>query len=126
MRKIDEMRRFIISYPRWRDFNVVPLRGNFEADMSKVSVEWFQSASNISQLALRFMGSEVLQLSADPTYQTSVRGEKTVTRQANFALLVLQSSGTSKERADTSEFLFDFIEWVDEQNVLGDIPRFGN
>lgn len=126
MKKMDAMRQFIIGYPRWEDFNIRPSRGIFNEDFTAMSVGWFQSSSNISQLALEYYGSSIMRTGSDPVRAVAINGYETVTRQANFSLLLLQNSDTSGVRADTSEFLLDFVEWVDDQDRLRKVPVFGD
>ena len=119
------MRKFIVTYPRFGDFNIIPPSGQF-LDFSQIAVDQFQSAAEISQLSLQMTGNDIIRTTADPVWKMSILGESAIMRQANFMLQLLQQSGTNGERADTNEFLVDFIHWLDGQNIKRLVPMFGN
>lgn len=119
------MRKFIISYPNWEKWGIQPTRGWF-LNFSDISIDWFQSAQDVAQLALQMTGSDIIRTSADPVRQPYINGSISITRQINFTLNILQHSGVSGQRADTNEFLLDFIAWLDEQDILRNAPVFGD
>lgn len=119
------MRKFIISYPNWNKWGIAPARGFF-TNFTDIAADWFQSSTDVAQLALQMTGSNIIRTSTDPVWQPYIDGSKIITRQMNFMLNVLQFSGVSGQRADTNEFLLDFIEWVDEENIMRRTPLFGD
>lgn len=91
-----------------------------------IAAERFGSSTDTSQLALEFTGSSIIRPSRDYVWNEDVLGNKVVTRQYNYTLFLLQASGTSGSRADTSGFLDDFTEWVTEMDIRRKIPAFGD
>ena len=125
MRYIDELRKFLVSYPRYKDYGIVPPHGEF-VDFTQISMGQFASSDDISQLSLQMTGNNIVRTSKDPSWDMDILGDVSVQRQANFMLQLLQNAGSSGEQADTSEFLLDFTHWIDEQNILRKAPIFGD
>ena len=118
VRKIDDLREFILTYPRWDDFGIAP-----PAD---ISLDRFSSADETAQLALTMTGNDIVRGGGDRVWEMDVRGFAAVSRQADFKLRLLCSSGTNAQREAANEFLLDFTGWLDEMNVRREVPFFGN
>ena len=119
------MREFLVSFPRWDTYGITPSRGFFNT-ITQISPDWFQSTSDVSQLSLQSIGSEIIRETSEPTYHGDVLGRTEVKRQYNYLFQLLQHSGTAAERADTSAFLDDYTNWVDEMNINRKIPILGD
>lgn len=116
-RVIDRMAEFIRLYPSWVEY------GMRKPTLTQIGTQTF-NANRPTQFAIDFVGSPVTLDSPRST------GARSITRQANFQMLILQSSGDPVLRADNTDFIWDFTQWVDYASImeltpiLGDEPDF--
>ena len=124
-RRFDALRQFLISFPDWEEYGLAPPTGKF-VGLSQIAAGSFGKAAGTTQLALQYTGSSPVRTGSDPLFATYVRGDRQVTRQASFDFLIMQRSVTSGERADMTEFLWAFTEWLDAQAHAGTAPKMGD
>lgn len=60
-----------------------------------------------------------------PVMVKDINGNVTSTKQANFILYIRRFSRDKFSRLDIANFLQNFETWVEEQDIIGTVPRFG-
>lgn len=115
-RIIKPMVEFILTYPSWEYFEIK----NPHGFAPNIDIGDFASGDTVAQLALDYVGSIVISNASD------ILMDQIITRQANFQLLLLQSSGDNVFRTDVTDFLYDFERWIDYKQARRETPILGD
>jgi len=111
--KINELRDFIITFPRWANYSITPPQNialdKFDTDRTP-RLSLVMTGNNITANGEKFF----------------IDGSAAITRQADFSLNLSIGAGGSSARAAVNEFLFDFTGWLDESSVARRVPAFGD
>lgn len=103
---VDKVMDFVVRCPLYEKYGVTLL----ELQVQKTNLGEEGSTS------IEYNGSELL------SKQSDINGSVYITKKSRFAIYFTRSSEFNDDRYDMTKFLQNFEQWVDFQEITGNIP----